>query len=120
MSMETKQTMFNVGDKVAVYYNRYDNPVIDEIVRITPTGRIKLKKASVQYDKNGWEMGCRDSFHRSHIVPLTPELKQDIVEQTTISRAVSLCHWVKEKDLDYETAKKLIELLDKKGGIEND
>ncbi len=106
--------MFQVGDKVAVRYNRYNNLVIDEVVRITPTGRIKLKKASAQYDKRGYEMGCRDSFYRSYIVPLTPELEQEIIQVKTIERALYLCRVTTEKDIDYETAKKLIELLEKK------
>jgi hypothetical protein len=109
--------MFQVGDKVAVYYHNYDNPVIDEIARITPTGRIRLKKASVQYNKRGYEMGCRDSFYRSHIVPLTPELEQKVIQGEAIERAAYLCRTIMKKDLDYETAKKLIELLDKKGEV---
>lgn len=109
--------MFQVGDKVVVYYGYIATPVIDEIVRITPTGRIKLKMASAQYNKRGYEMGCRDSFYRSYIVSLTPELEQEVIQGKTIEKAAYLCRVTTKKDIDYETAKKLIELLDKKGEV---
>lgn len=110
--------MFQVGDKVAVYYHGFGDEIkIDEVVRVTPTGRVRLKKVDRQYDKTGTELGNRNVFSRSHIVPLTPELEQEIIQIKTVEKAVVLCHSVRNKGIDYETAKKLIELLDKKGEV---
>ena len=108
--------MFRVGDKVA-FYNAYerDLPEITTVSKITPTGRIRIEKHPYyQFDSNGNQMGG-DGWHRSNIVPLTPELYEEIKKNNTIRKAVIMCNKVREKDLDYETAKKLIELLDKKG-----
>lgn len=113
--MEKGKVMFNVGDKVAVYC-RYQNTKIDEVIRITPTGRVRLKSHSEQFDKTGRQLGAKDSFYRCSITPLTKELEEEIIKDFTIRKAAAWCHSVKVENLDYETAKEIVKLLDKMKG----
>lgn len=52
-----------VGQKIAIM--GYSSPRLDEVVRITPTGRIKTKNGT-QFDNTGREMGS--SWHREYIM----------------------------------------------------
>lgn len=101
-----------VGDKVVYYYGGYCNYCsICEVVRVTPTGRIRIKThESIQFDKYGWEIGKRDLWRgRSKIVKLTPELEKKIIEENTIMECLSKMR--NTTSVDYETAVRILKVL---------
>ena len=98
-----------VGDKVAYFYGSYTK-VITEVIKVTPTGRIRVKyRPYEQFDKNGRLMG-NNSWYSCHIEPLTEELEQKITRSNTIQKAFKLMRDTKK--LNYEQAVKIIEALE--------
>ena len=102
-----------VGDKVAYFYGNYTK-VITEVIKVTPTGRIRIKYCpDWQFTKNGMLMGNCTPY-RCGIKPLTEELEQEITQDNAIQKAFTLMRDTKK--LNYERAVKIIEILE----VQND
>lgn len=103
-----------VGDKVlysgGYSYNSFEK--ISEVVKVTPTGRIKIKDSVSQFDKYGNEMGKKDRWtSHSRISELTEEDCERVKKNNAIFKAVYLCGKVDKKNMTYEQAVKIIEIL---------
>lgn len=109
-----------VGDKVLLRryyaYCNQDEEIVD-VVKVTPTGRIKVSGLNVQFDKYGQKMGteafCSEFYQISSIT------KEQIIEfmerqrkNSIINKAVKICQKVSEKSLTYEQALKIISVFD--------
>lgn len=120
----------NVGEKVLVgdSYLREEDLVYTRIMtvkKITPTGQFRLEETDTKFDSDGYEIcsnrGARYNWGRKYdrIYKLTEELKEkrnkQIVEKKTIREAVELMNKCKP---NYETALKIIDLLDGKEQID--
>lgn len=108
-----------VGDKVLLRYSAYCKQYekIVEVVKVTPTGRIKVGGLNVQFNKYGQKMGDR-SFS-SEFYQISSITEQQVIEieekqrkNSTIKRAYRLCQNVEENSLLYEQALKIIEVLE--------
>ena len=102
-----------VGDRVV--YNSggmYATDEIAEVIRVTPTGRIKINKSELNFDKYGKEMGKGSPWTpRSYLRELTPELEEEIIEKATIMRCFKeMRNTVR---LSYPQAIKILEALGK-------
>ncbi len=100
-----------VGDKVLYRYNHWGSKIerIETVVRVTPTGRIRIEGRDCQFDKFGGEMGV-DAWHGgAHLSIPTDEDYKRIRENEAISKAQSLMGKAK---LTYEQAVKIIEILE--------
>lgn len=104
-----------VGDKVllrySAYYKEYEKIV--EVVKVTPTGRIKVNGVDVQFDKYGQRMGKRDfcsEFYQINSVTEEEilEIKKKQRGNSIINKAYRLCQNVKRDSLTYEQALKII------------
>lgn len=104
-----------VGDKVLLkysgYYKTYEKIV--EVVKVTPTGRIKVSGLDIQFDKYGQKMGNR-SFC-SEFYQISSVTEEQIVEfmerqrkSSIINKAYSLCQKVNKNSLTYEQALEII------------
>ena len=98
------------GDKVIV--KRRDYEYIATVTRITPTGRITIDQSSYSFNNDGSQRGG-DIWSRARLTEVTPEALQRIQDRRTVKKAVTLCRAVTPNNIDIETAKKLIALLDK-------
>lgn len=107
-----------VGDKVLLRYSAYCKQYekIVEVVKVTPTGRIKVSGVNVQFDKYGQRMGrdfCSEFYEISFV---TEEQIIEFMERqrksSIINKAVKMCQKVNEKGLTYEQALKIINVFD--------
>lgn len=110
---------FQVGDKVLVetgyHYNRRE--AIREVVKITPTGRVRISGSNNQFGKDGYMLGGEKWSEPCSIRPISDQeiikWRENKKKAEVIRNAVQLCHNIKSQDLDYETACKIMELLKK-------
>lgn len=105
----------NVGDKVLYRGGSPLNYVeeIREVTKITPTGRIRISRCDSQFDKYGREMGGGDWYSYSIVIPTEEDIER-VKKNNAIKKAVSLCGEVNKKNITYEQAEKLIEILEVK------
>lgn len=100
-----------VGDKLLYQYwnfrERYEKIVT--VIRVTPTGRIRIDYCDSQFDKYGVKMGDGYSFPCLSI-PTEEDYKR-IEENSIISKALFLMGEKNKKNLSYEQAIKIIEIL---------
>lgn len=100
-----------VGDKV-IYYSGYGRRQITEVIKITPTGRIRVKaNPTLQFNKYGSLMGG-DFWSGTYITKATDKLMQQVKEEVTIQKALYLMNHYIHKDLSYEKALKILEILE--------
>lgn len=111
-----------VGDKLLYNYGYSYNHVekIVTVKRVTPTGRIRIDYNDRQYDKYGNEMGSSDRWSCSSFlsIPTTEDFER-IKVNNAISKALSLMDKQNKKNLSYEKALKIIEILEPKERDEN-
>lgn len=100
-----------VGDKVLYQYSHWGNRTerIETVTRVTPTGRIRVKGSDSCFNKYGREMG--DSYYKAHLSVLTDADEKRIKENSVIERAVSLMGDFNSKNLTYDKAVKIVEIL---------
>ena len=102
-----------VGDKLLLSsgysYNRSERIV--EVIKVTPTGRIRIDDADSQYDKYGCEMGSDSWGHRSFLSIPTQEDYKRIKKNKTISKVNALIRDLDTSKLTYEDALRIIEVL---------
>lgn len=119
MSEELK---VKVGDKL-LYRTGYTYNQVERIVtvtKVTPTGRIRIDYGDCQYDKYGNEMGKRDRWTcRSSLYIPKGEDFERIKKNRAISKAISLTEKLNKKNLSYEQALKIVEILEPKGSDDN-
>ena len=96
---------FKVGDKVLMG-GKHGAMTVDEIEKITPTGRIKLKNSSTHYKQNGWQMGG-DTWNRSMIQPLTQEHITELRRRTIVYRLNDF-DW---KELSLEKLQQVLQIV---------
>ena len=97
-----------VGDKVI--YERRGMESIVTVTKVTPTGRIRIDFIDGQFDKYGWKIGG-DIWFCPRIKRATPEDIKRIEQKNTILEACKLCQTISTKNLSYEKALKIIEIL---------
>lgn len=103
-----------VGDEVLYQSMRTYNLVemIVKVVKVTPTGRIKIAGHDGQYDKYGRIMGHKDTWSPGSYIKIpTEEDYKRIKENSAISKALSLMDAKNKQNLSYEQAVKIIEIL---------
>lgn len=103
-----------VGDLVLYQWGYAHNRVekIVKVAKITPTGRIRIEGHDEQYDKYGHQMGNRDRWScGSYIRIATEDDYKRIKENSAISKALSLMESKNKKNLSYEQATKIIDIL---------
>ena len=102
-----------VGDKVLYKGGRNCIEEIREVIKITPTGRIRISGSSSQFDKYGSEMGNRNAWIPSHCITVaTKEDIERVKRNDTVRKAVFLCNKADNKNITYEQAKKIVEILE--------
>lgn len=103
-----------VGDELLYRYNSWGSDVkkIVTVDKITPTGRIRIKGMNAQFDKYGNEMGGDVWSGRAYLSIPTEEDYERIERNRIISKAMSLIRKIKKENLSYDTALKLIEILE--------
>ena len=104
-----------VGDKLlysyGYSYNHFERVVT--VVKVTPTGRIRIDFNDTQYDKYGREMGNRDVWScKSHLSMVTEEDIKRIRENDTISKALRLVKELDTRNLGHEKALQIIKILE--------
>ena len=103
-----------VGDKV-LYESGYSYDLTEkivEVIKITPTGRIKISGSDKQYDMYGFEMGKHNVWaRRTCIKELTAVDVERIERKQIISKALRLISGLNHENLNYEKALKIIEIL---------
>lgn len=102
-----------VGDKVLYRYWTFGGTVerIETVMRVTPTGRIRVEGSDSQFDKYGREMGGDAWSGHAHLSIPTEEDYKRIKENAVISKALSLLEKMNKKTLSYDTAVKIVEIL---------
>lgn len=106
-----------VGDKLLYSYgypcNRTERIV--EVIKVTPTGRIRVTTSDSQYDKYGHEMGNSDMWScKSNLsIPTEEDIKR-ITQNNIIVKALNIVNKLHKDNLEYEKALKIIELFDGK------
>lgn len=106
-----------VGDKLL--YTHSSRGVIREkiveVVKVTPTGRIRINDDDSQYDKYGDKMGDRDvGSGYTHLSKPTEEDYIRIKENNIIAKAKVILQNIRLKDITYEKALKIIEMFENK------
>lgn len=103
------------GDTV-IYHtgNLYDIKYkIAKVIKVTPTGRIRVNCSDCQYNKYGERIGKKERWERTtYISKATDELLIEAREETAIHHAFDLCRNVERSKLTYEQAVKIIEILE--------
>lgn len=95
----------NVGDAVIVA--NYYNERVDEVEKITPSGRITV--SHTVYRPDGCEYGDSRSFHPYCLREATPEAIEAIRQKEIASKALSLMRDCRK--VSYEQAVRIIEVL---------
>jgi hypothetical protein len=93
--MENKE--FKVGDEVLVIPNNGPD-WISKVVKVTPTGRVRIENSSTQFSKEGYQIG-NSIWDRKHIKHLTSDDKAKIARDRLILklRAVDWSKYSTEK-----------------------
>lgn len=108
-----------VGDKVLLRYSAYCKQYekIVEVIKVTPTGRIKVSGLNVQFNKYGQRM--RNRGFCSEFYEISSITEEQIIEfmerqrkNSIINKAVKICQKASEKSLTYEQALKIISVFD--------
>lgn len=94
-----------VGDKVLVSrgFRWKDSDFIDEVAKVTPTGRVRLKRIdNYQFDKNGNQMGgSRDIWSHSYKISIpTPEDYERIERNKLIDHITYQMSKLNRKDIE--------------------
>lgn len=97
------------GDKVI--YNYRGQERIVTVTKVTPTGRIRIDFNDCQFNNLGNQIGNRDAWPCPHIYEATPEDIKRIEQKEVVLKAYDLCHTVETKNISYEKALKIIEIL---------
>lgn len=100
-----------VGDKVIVNsgYGYNGTERLSHVVKVTPTGRIKVAGSDAYFDKNGREMGKKDIWKaRDYLVIPKEKDYQRLKDASDIQKAKTICNNLIEK-MTAETARKIIE-----------
>lgn len=105
---------WEVGQKVLVTGRHYK--WIGTILRITPTGQIKVQHQKnelciLTFDSHG-RLKTSDPYDHGHIEPLTPELQQKLHEESFINKTLNKMHEV--ANLSYAQAIQIMKILDEK------
>lgn len=102
-----KELNVKVGDTVFYHRRTWGNvlPEITKVVKITPTGRIKIESCpGMQFDKYGNAMG-RDTWPRGYLEVPTAEKVREVKEKYFIRKLIHYLHdEVHESDISYEQA----------------
>ena len=98
-----------VGDKVIYEYRGQERIVT--VTKVTPTGRIRIDFNDRQFNRYGNPIGDREPYFRPHIYEATPNDIKRIEQKEVILKAYELCHTVETKNISYEKALKIIEIL---------
>lgn len=102
-----------VGDKILYRLWTFNGTIerIENVTKVTPTGRIRIEGSSSQFNKYGREM-VGDSWHSAAELSIpTEEDYKRIKENAVISNAISLIEKINKKTLSYDKAIKIIEIL---------
>lgn len=97
-----------VGDKVlySCWHCTERFEKIATVVRVTPTGRIKVNISEAYFNKYGTEMG--GGMLKATLSVLTPEKEKELNEKAVIRR----CKAVFDKtDLTYKQAQRILSIL---------
>ena len=99
-----------VGDKVVLSYPGSDYRVIDDVIRVTPSGRIKIaRNSSKTFSAEGVEMRSDRWAPRARLYILTPELEAEIHDEKVIRKCLLIMH--KTQKITYEQAAAIMEIL---------
>lgn len=103
----------NVGDKV-VLVNRTGGLIVTTIIKITPTGRVRVKyNPSVFFDKHGNEMSQDIWGHSMYLRPWTKELEEYIIQaQLERDARKTAKQLVADTMLTYEQSMAIIKILE--------
>lgn len=100
-----------VGDKV-VYCDRFGEEIC-EVVRITPTGRIRVSgHENIQFDKYGLKMGS-DRGYPASIKQANQQEIEKIQQYQVKIKAYKKMQITRFDDITYEQAVKILKILDK-------
>ena len=106
-----------VGDELLYSYGYSHNRTerIVEVIKVTPTGRIRVTTSDRQYDKFGKEIGNHDlwSCRSSLSIPTEEDIKR-IIQNNAIAKALNIVSKLHRDNLEYEKALKIIELFEGK------
>lgn len=99
-----------VGDKVLYHFSHYSANVekIVNVIRVTPTGRIRIDYCDTTFDKYGNQMGYEAFSGFACLSIPSEEDYRRIKEHSIIQKALSL---MKNAKPSYEQAVKIIEIL---------
>ena len=107
------------GDKILM--TNGNTETICEVEKIDRYGRIKVNGHEYLFNKYGLQVK-KEKYNLCDIRPITEQeieqLKEKWKRQYAINKAFSMCHNVREKDLTYESAIKIITILS--GKMENE
>lgn len=101
------------GDYV-LYQSRYIGTCTEEIVKVlkvTPTGRIRIEGHDGQFNKYGMPMGEAKTYYHICIKTLTEDDRKRVEENSAISEALMLMNLKNEKNLSYRQAVEIIRIL---------
>lgn len=103
-----------VGDKVLYQYAHWGDITerIETVVKVTPTGRIRIDGIDCQFDKYGNKMGGDVWSGHAHLSIPTEEDYRRIEENAVISKALSLIDGLNKKALSYDKSVKIVEILE--------
>lgn len=114
---ETKVLNVRAGDVVLLCWGYpYRKEELRTVVKVTPTGRIRISDSDEQFDKYGRRMGSRSYGKGVYIQAATQEDIKRVTENEAIDRAYRIMQRVKKADITYESALQIIKLL---GHVEN-
>lgn len=104
-----------VGDKVLLQsgfgYNFREKIV--EVIKVTPTGRIKVSGSASQFDKNGFAMGNTDRFRGTACIKILKE--EDIKRVNDKNTKLKCLSLIKDLTLDtitVEQSEGIIKILE--------
>lgn len=104
-----------VGDKLLYTHSSrgVKKEKIVEVIKVTPTGRIRINNDNSQYDKYGNKMGDHDIWAGySRLRKPTEEDYIRIKENNVIAKAKKVLQNIRLEDLTYEKALKIIEMFE--------
>ena len=110
---ESKELNVRPGDVVLwCSGDMYRIEQLRTVIKVTPTGRIRISDSDKQYDKYGRQMGHRARYESaSYIREATEDDVRRATENEIIDEAYRLILRVKKSDLSYDTALQIIKLL---------